>query len=58
MENCGNLRADVRGAVQPAWRACSACAGDYQDPDRTAWEASEEGASESDGLDEVEAQED
>jgi hypothetical protein len=21
----------------PAMRACSACAGDYEDPDRTAW---------------------
>lgn len=36
MENCGNP-----GVVSPfgtALRsACSACAGDYQDPDHTAW---------------------
>lgn len=24
-------------AAALAWRACSACAGDYEDPDRTAW---------------------
>jgi len=23
------------------FRACSACAGDYEDPDRTAWESEE-----------------
>jgi hypothetical protein len=25
------------GAAPEALRACSACAGDYEDPDRTAW---------------------
>ncbi len=25
------------GAASQALRACSACAGDYEDPDRTAW---------------------
>jgi hypothetical protein len=29
-------RADLGAALQPL-RACSACAGDYEDPDRTAW---------------------
>jgi len=24
--------------VENTWRACSGCAGDYEDPDRTAWE--------------------
>ena len=42
-------RVDVQGAVYSingagranAMRACSACAGDYEDPDRTAWTADE-----------------
>ena len=25
------------GVSQPSQRACSSCAGDYEDPDRTAW---------------------
>jgi hypothetical protein len=29
-------RVDSGAALQPL-RACSACAGDYEDPDRTAW---------------------
>jgi hypothetical protein len=35
-------------------RACSACAGDYEDPDRTAWPANDEesGAGQVDGDDE------
>jgi len=35
-------------------RACSACAGDYEDPDRTAWPADEENrdAEENEGDDE------
>lgn len=36
MEKCGNL-SGVCGL-----RACSACRGDYEDPDRTAGEAFEE----------------
>lgn len=28
------------------FRACSACAGDYEDPDRTAWENEEGGTDE------------
>jgi len=24
--------------VENIWRACSGCAGDYEDPDRSAWE--------------------
>ncbi len=31
-------RADSAATLQPL-RACSACAGDYEDPDRTAWNA-------------------
>jgi hypothetical protein len=30
------------GAGPAALRACSACAGDYEDPERTAWPADEE----------------
>ncbi len=30
------------GAEGTGMRACSACAGDYEDPDRTAWAADEE----------------
>ena len=30
------------GASQPPLRACSACSGDYEDPDRTAWTPDEE----------------
>jgi len=25
-------------SVEIPWNACSGCAGDYKDPDRTAWE--------------------
>lgn len=42
-----------RGTPLAEYRACSACAGDYEDPDRTAWtdeavdrEAGEEDTSE------------
>jgi hypothetical protein len=28
---------EFAGVSDPAMRACSACAGDYEDPDRTAW---------------------
>jgi hypothetical protein len=30
------------GTWQPLLRACSACSGDYEDPDRTAWSPDEE----------------
>ena len=30
------------GASPQALRACSACAGDYEDPDRTAWTSERE----------------
>jgi hypothetical protein len=45
---------ESRSAIQAKeLRACSACAGDYEDPDRTAWPADEENRdaeeSESDG---------
>jgi hypothetical protein len=30
------------GACQAPLRACSACAGDYEDPDRTAWTPDDE----------------
>lgn len=36
MEKCGNPGA-LRGAWGSAVAACSGCAGDYEDPDRTAW---------------------
>src|SRR6266852_4699560 len=35
------------------WRACSGCAGDYEDPDRSAWEEADE-ADEVDEVEEVE----
>jgi hypothetical protein len=35
-EKCGNL-GGLRGPTCEAIAACSACAGDYEDPDRTAW---------------------
>ena len=41
----GNLHATVpaaAGAPGTAWRLCSACAGDYEDPDRTAFPLPEE----------------
>ena len=44
------LRAtQIFGEVEksPALSACSACAGDYEDPDRTAWTAVESDADES-----------
>ena len=38
MENCGNPGEGNRGVFRPAaWGVCSACTGDYEDPDRTAW---------------------
>lgn len=45
---------ESRSAVQAReLRACSACAGDYEDPDRTAWPTDEENrdAEESEGDD-------
>jgi hypothetical protein len=36
VENCGNLEMP-RAEETVALLACSACAGDYEDPDRTAW---------------------
>ena len=36
MDNCGNLDRDSEADWAPALHACSACAGDYEDPDRTA----------------------
>lgn len=52
MEKCGKSWSDIalneeRG-VGVIMRACSACAGDYQDPDRTAWTATEENDGEED----------
>lgn len=58
VENAGcSVRAiaDMRGHLSPhvfgaqglaphAFGACSACAGDYEDPDRTAWAADPEDA--------------
>ena len=39
VEKCGNRPGDL--VVTSALTACSACAGDYEDPDRTAWRESE-----------------
>jgi hypothetical protein len=35
VEKCGNYLRDL--FATEALTACSACAGDYEDPDRTAW---------------------
>ena len=62
MEICGKVsaghgRVTQRLAPAIALRACSACAGDYEDPDRTAWSPdgedldSEETGQERDGSD-------
>ena len=38
--------------MENSWRACSACAGDYEDPGRTAWlEIDEESDEEDDPRD-------
>ena len=36
MENCAKRPETVGSEYSNGWRACSACAGDYEDPDRTA----------------------
>ena len=36
MEKCANL-GGARGRSDSIVAACSGCAGDYEDPDRTAW---------------------
>lgn len=43
MENCGKVE-----RPQQAIRACSACAGDYEDPERTAWTDDDEDGKERD----------
>ena len=50
MENCGNPGEDLKGGRRTV-RACSACAGNYEDPDRTAWRPvdEEEAAPEDEG---------
>jgi len=40
VEKCGNPEESETIAECPL-AACSACAGDYEDPDRTAWNADE-----------------
>ena len=40
VEKCGNL-GGARGSGSLAIAACSACAGDYEDPERSAWVADE-----------------
>jgi len=37
-----NLAARPSAALSSGMSACSACAGDYEDPDRTAWPTEEE----------------
>jgi hypothetical protein len=39
---CGALREERSVSLSREMRACSACAGDYEDPDRTAWPTDEE----------------
>jgi hypothetical protein len=40
VENCGKAQG-IR-STHETLTACSACAGDYQDPDRTAWNQDED----------------
>jgi len=35
VENCGNRKASLTLAFASSIQACSACSGDYEDPDRT-----------------------
>ena len=37
MESCGNSDCGEAAAQKNPLAACSACAGDYEDPDRSAW---------------------
>jgi hypothetical protein len=53
VEKCGNL-GSVQGKAAGVLGACSACAGDYEDPDRTAW-GDDDGDSDSDDGDDAEA---
>ena len=55
MNKCGKLRRQTdaaaaqgaeHGGAMAGLRACSACAGDYEDPDRTAWAPDETGGEE------------
>ena len=39
---CFGLAEKRSAALSGNMRACSACAGDYEDPDRTAWPADDE----------------
>jgi hypothetical protein len=39
--------------VENVLRACSGCAGDYEDPDRTAWEADPEENEEDTAIEEI-----
>ena len=42
MENCGKPGGEENPTLARGIRACSACAGDYEDPDRTASDGEEE----------------
>lgn len=46
MRATGEPHPTERGGAIAAVRACSACAGDYEDPDRTAWTPDDADASE------------
>ena len=52
IQNAGARRSDVAtkwsAELAQTRRACSGCAGDYEDPDRTAWPTDEERAEEND----------
>jgi hypothetical protein len=39
---CGAVRKERSASLAIEMRACSACAGNYEDPDRTAWPTNEE----------------
>jgi hypothetical protein len=41
-------------SITAAMHACSACAGDYEDPERTAWSDDEDGGAEESSGDQAE----
>ena len=53
VEICGKVRPHLKGANTGLLRACSNCAGDYEDPDRTAPPGAEQvGQCDDEGADE------
>jgi len=49
VEKCGKREGLVASEYSTSWSACSACAGDYEDPDRTTPPDADELADEDEG---------